>query len=82
MLRIPSLHTGAMLRRFWAFEAAIWAASSGEVSPGRKATRNFSRSETGASIAVLSHASSHHAPVGVSAASNPLSSAARATCVR
>ena len=39
--------------------------------PGRNATRNFSRSETWLSIAVVTHASSHQAPVGVSAASKP-----------
>ena len=58
---------------------AIWAARNGAVSPGRKATRNFSRSETWLSIAVESQASSHQAPVGVSAASKPMSSAPRAT---
>ena len=57
---------------------AIWAARNGEVRPGRNATRNFRRAETWLSIAVDSQASSHHAPVGVSAASKPRSSAARA----
>ena len=61
---------------------AICAARYGEVSPGRNATRNFSRSETWLSIAVDSQASSHQAPVGVSAASKPTSSAARATWPR
>ena len=46
--------------------------------PGRNATRNFSRSETGLSIAVEIQASSHQAPVGVSAASKPSCSALRA----
>ncbi len=50
--------------------------------PGRKATRNLSRSVVWVSIAVVSHASSHQAPVGVRAASKPLSSAARETWVR
>ena len=66
---------------FWKV-AAIWAARVGDVSPGRNATRNLSRSETGASIAVASHASSHQAPVGVSAASKPSCSALRATWPR
>ena len=63
--------------RFWKV-AAICAARVGEVRPGRKATRNLSRSDSGASIAVASHASSHQAPVGVSAASKPSCSALRA----
>ena len=67
--------------RFWNVPA-ICAARNGATRPGRNATRNFSRSEVWLSIAVDSHASSHHAPVGVSAASKPLSSAARATWVR
>ena len=57
---------------------AICAARNGDVRPGRNATRNFSRSESGLSIAVDSQASSHHAPVGVSAASKPSCSALRA----
>ena len=57
---------------------AIWAAMNGEVRPGRNATRNFSRSETWLSIAVETQASSHQAPVGVSAASKPSCSALRA----
>ena len=43
---------------------AICAARVGEVSPGRKATRNFSRSVRWLSIAVVIQASSHQAPVG------------------
>lgn len=66
---------------FWKV-VAIWAASVGEVSPGRKATRNLSLSDTPASIAVLTQASSHQAPVGVSAASKPSCSALRAICPR
>ena len=62
---------------FWKV-VAIWAASVAEVRPGRNATRNLSRSETELSIAVESHASSHQAPVGVSAASKPSCSALRA----
>ena len=62
--------------------AAIWAASVGEVIPGRKATRNLSRSDSGASIAVVSHASSHQVPVGVNAPVNPRWSAARACWAR
>ncbi len=62
---------------FWKV-AAICADRVAEVSPGRNATRNFSRSETLLSIAVESHASSHQAPVGVSAASKPSCSALRA----
>ncbi len=67
--------------RFWKVPA-IWAARNGETSPGRNATRNLSRSETWLSIAVESHASSHQAPAGVSAASKPMSSAPRATWPR
>ena len=62
---------------FWKV-AAICAARVGEIRPGRNATRNFSRSETRLSIAVDSQASSHQAPVGVSAASKPSCSALRA----
>ena len=58
--------------------AAICADSVGEIRPGRNATRNFSRSVTSVSIAVVSQASSHQAPVGVSAASKPSCSALRA----
>ena len=62
--------------------AAICSASVGEVIPGLNATWNFSRSDSGASMAVVSQASSHQAPVGVSAASKPSCSALRATCPR
>ncbi|MGC0380752.1 hypothetical protein RKD33_000969 [Streptomyces sp. SAI-129] len=61
---------------------AICAASVGETKPGRNATRNFRRSVAWETIAVVSHASSHQAPVGVSAATKPRSSAARAIWVR
>lgn len=57
--------------------AAICAASVGLIRPGRKATRNASRSDSRASIAAVSQASSHHAPVGMSAPVKPNSSAAR-----
>lgn len=57
--------------------AAICAASVGLIRPGRNATRNASRPDSRASIAVVSQASSHHAPVGVSAPVKPSSSAAR-----
>jgi hypothetical protein len=57
---------------------AIWAARVGESRPGRNATRNFSRSVTSVSIAVDSQASSHQAPVGVSAPTKPSCSAVRA----
>lgn len=66
---------------FWKVPA-ICAARNGEITPGRKATKNLRRSVVWLSIAVLSQASSHQAPVGVRAASKPLSSAARATWVR
>ena len=62
--------------------AAICAASVGDSSPGRKATRNFSRCVTCVSAAVAIHASSHHVPVGVSAPSKPSCSAERAICPR
>lgn len=61
----------------WYVEA-IWAAKVGERKPGRKATRNFSRSVCWLTIAVVSQASSHQAPVGVRAPSKPRCSAARA----
>ena len=57
---------------------AICAARVGEIRPGRNATRNFSRSVTSVSIAVVSQASSHQAPVGVSAPTKPSCSALRA----
>ena len=62
--------------------AAIWAARVGEISPGRKATRNFSREVSPISAAVASQASSHQVPVGVSTAANPSCSADLATCPR
>lgn len=45
-------------------------------NPGRRATRNLSVSVVSSIIAVVSHASSHHAPVGVRTASKPFVSAA------
>ena len=65
----------------WYVEA-IWAASVGLREPGRNATRNFSRSVSRSSAAVVSQASSHQVPVGVSAPSKPSSSAVRATWAR
>ena len=62
--------------------AAIWAARVGEISPGRKATRNFSLLVCVLGAAVASQASSHPVPVGVSTAANPSCSAALATCPR
>ena len=62
--------------------AAFWAASVGVIEFGRKATRNFSRSVSLISAAVISHESSHQVPVGVSTPVNPSVSAARATCAR
>ena len=61
---------------------AIWAARNGAISPGRNATRNFSRSETWLSIAVESQASSHQAPVGRQRGLEAESSAPRATWPR
>ena len=58
--------------------AAIWAASVGDSSPGRKATRNLKRSVTWLSPAVMIQASSHHELVGVSAPAKPSCSAERA----
>ncbi len=58
---------------------AICAASVGLINPGRNATRYFSDSVLLISIAVVSQASSHHKPVGVSTASKPLISAACAS---
>ena len=60
--------------------AAIWAASVGDISPGRNATRNLNRSVTWVSPAVMTQASSHHELVGVSAPSKPSCSAERAIC--
>lgn len=62
--------------------AAIWAASVGEITPGRNATRNFSLVVSRISAAVVSHASSHHVPVGVSTPSKPSCSADLAICAR
>ncbi len=62
--------------------AAIWAARVGEVSPGRNATRNFSRCVWPISAAVASQASSHQVPVGVSTPVNPSCSADRAIWAR
>lgn len=62
--------------------AAIWAVRVGETKPGRKATMNLRRSVSRASMAVVTQASSHQAPVGVSAPSKPSCSAAAVTCVR
>ena len=65
--------------RDWRWKVdAICAASVGLIWPGRNATRNFSRSVTSVSIAQVSQASSHQAPVGVSAPSKPSCSALRA----
>ena len=57
--------------------AAICAASVGLMSPGRNAMRKASFSDSRASIAVVSQASSHQAPAGVSAPVKPNDSAAR-----
>ena len=54
------------------------AASVGDISPGRNATRNLNRSVTWVSPAVMIHASSHHELVGVSAPVKPSCSADRA----
>ena len=61
---------------------AICAASVGWTEPGRKATRNFSRSVSRISAAVVSQASSHHVPVGVRTPVKPSCSAVRATWAR
>ncbi|CAM5278802.1 hypothetical protein SGRI78S_02348 [Streptomyces griseus subsp. griseus] len=52
------------------------------MTPGRNATRNFSRSVCWASATVVSQASSHQVPVGVSTASKPNCSAALAIWIR
>src|SRR3954451_23944839 len=78
---VTTLRSSRPPERFWKVPA-ICAARNGEVKPGRDATRNFSRSDTWLSMVVDSQASSHQAPVGVSAASKPASSAARATWPR
>jgi hypothetical protein len=62
---------------FWN-EAAICAASVGDMIPGRNATRNLRCSLTWLTMASMIQASSHQAPVGVSAASKPSCSALRA----
>ena len=64
------------------YAAAIWAARTGLMTPGRKATRNFSVDVSRSSAAVVSHASSQNVPVGVSAPVNPARSAVRATSAR
>ena len=56
----------------------MWAASVGDMSPGRNATRNASRSVTWVSPAVMIQASSHQELVGVSAPVKPSCSAERA----
>ena len=48
----------------------------------RRAIMHRRRSVVWLSMAAVTHASSHHSPVGVSAPTKPSSSAARATCVR
>jgi hypothetical protein len=58
--------------------AACWAASVGEIWPGRNATRKRTRSVTCVSAAVTIHASWHQVPVGVRTASKPSCSAERA----
>ena len=58
--------------------AAWWAASVGEMRPGRNATRNLSLVVTWVNAAVMIQASSHHVPAGVSTDSNPSCSADRA----
>ena len=61
---------------------AICAASVGDSSAGRNATRNFTRRVSGISDAVASHASSQPVPHGVSMPSKPSASHATATCAR
>ena len=61
---------------------AICAASVGDSSAGRNATRNFTRRVSGISGAVASHASSQPVPHGVSIPSNPSASHAVAICAR
>jgi hypothetical protein len=65
----------------WYVEA-ICAASVGDSTPGRNATRNLRRDVSPINAAVVSHASSHHVPVGVSTPVNPTCSAVRAICAR
>jgi hypothetical protein len=58
--------------------AAICADSVGEVTPGRKATRNLRFRVSRTRADVTSQASSHQVPVGVSTPSKPSWSAVRA----
>ena len=53
------------------YAAAICAASTGLITPGRNATRNFSRDVSRSSAAVVSQASSQNVPVGVRHALEP-----------
>ncbi|SKY91822.1 Uncharacterised protein [Mycobacteroides abscessus subsp. abscessus] len=62
--------------------AACWAANVGVINPGRNATRNFSLLVSWMRAAVVTHASRHQVPVGVSTDSNPSFSAVLATRVR
>jgi hypothetical protein len=64
------------------YAAAICAARTGLMTPGRKATRNFSVVVSRSSAAVVSQASSQNVPVGVSTPSKPSFSAVRATSAR
>ncbi len=57
--------------------AAICADRVGLTRPGRNATRNASEVVSRASSAAVTKASSHHAPVGMSAPVKPKDSAAR-----
>jgi hypothetical protein len=56
----------------------MWAASVGEVRPGRNAIRKRKRSVTWLIAAPITHPSSHQLLVGISAASKPSCSAERA----
>ena len=64
------------------YVAAICAASTGLITPGRNATRNFSVDVSARSAAVMSQASSQKVPVGVSTPSKPSFSAVRAMSAR
>ena len=64
------------------YAAAICAASTGLITPGRKATRNFSLEVSRSSAEVTSQASSQNVPVGVSTPSKPSFSAVRAMSAR
>ena len=64
------------------YAAAICAASTGLITPGRKATRNLRVRVSRISAAVVSQASSQNVPVGVSTPVKPSRSAARATSAR